>query len=165
MCATWEAVNDARRCAGWLRHQPLVFCLRRGLLQTGISLCLLGASPSGTTPHIQQAHPSTCPQVQAEVGISSSLNLPVSLHRLSTASDGGAGAGGRGGGRGGFHSCRASRLSRDQGRFQRGANQSHCPVFKAPSPSASATCLVQACSNRNEQGRGEVLHFSPPCVA
>ena len=91
-------------------HQPLVFCLRRGLLRSrDLPSPPWGFSPLETTPHIQQAHPSTCPKCRQRWGSRSSLNLSVSLHRLSTASDGGGrwavgggrwAVGGGGGGRG-----------------------------------------------------------------
>lgn len=147
-------------------HQPLVFCLRRGLLRSrDLPSLPWGFSPLETTPHIQQAHPSTCPKCRQRWGSRSSLNLSVSLHRLSTASDGGgrwAVGGGGGGGRFPLLPCFSP--IREPGTFPARSKSSHCR-FKASSPSASATCLVRACSSRNEQEGEGVLHFSPPCVA
>lgn len=101
MCS--GAVNRCWRCARRSRASAVGFCLRRGLLRSrDLPLSLLGLLPLETRAHIQQAHPSTCPKCRQRWGSRSSLNLPVSLHRLSTASDGGAGARGRGWGRGRF---------------------------------------------------------------
>lgn len=126
-------------------HQPLVFCLRRGLLRSrDLPSLSWGFSPLETTPHIQQAHPSTCPKCRQRWGSRSSLNLPVSLHRLSTASDGGGrGAGGRGWGEGGrFPLLPCFSPIREPGTFPARSKSSHCPVSRLlrPAPRPLAWC-------------------------
>ena len=123
-----------------------------------------GFSPLETVPHIQQAHPSTCPKCRQRGESRSPLNLPVSLRHLSPCCSGPqtsllpppspptwtpTASGGV------FHSCCASHPSGSQGSFQRGADQGTALLQGSPSPSASATCPLQACSSRNKQEAGE----------
>lgn len=146
-------------------HQPSVPCLSRGLLRAGISSLPLRASPLWRPcPTYSRRILLPAPSAGRGGESRSPLNLPVSLRHLSPCCSGPqtsllpppspptwtpTASGGV------FHSCCASHPSGSQGSFQRGADQGTALLQGSPSPSASATCPLQACSSRNKQEAGE----------
>lgn len=150
-------------------HQLSVPCLSRGLLRAGVSPLPLGASPLWRlcptySMHILLPAPSAgrgggdlgCPLI---CPFPSVICRPAAPGHKPTSSPLQALPPGHpqplGGGGGVFHSCCVSHLSGSQGSFQRGANQGTALLQGSPSPSASATCPLRACSSRNKQEAGE----------